>query len=134
MAQNMSDSVLKGLDGQAASAGSGGMDMASMMQGMMKNIMPMMQSMMTGMDTSEKTTKKQRKRRSEPEPQQVITLEPTAEEELDDLPLLQTITEDAPNQNQSDDVESEADSDTSDFEIKETAGQSSHTVDLNEFE
>lgn len=134
MAQNMSDSVLKGLDGQAASAGSGGMDMASMMQGMMKNIMPMMQSMMTGMDTSQKPTKKHRKQRSEPEPQQVITLEPTAEEELDDLPLLQTITEDAPNQNQSEDAESEADSDSSDFEIKETAGQSSHTVDLNEFE
>jgi hypothetical protein len=133
MAQNMSDSVLKGLDGGAQGPDTGATDMASMMQGMMKNIMPMMQSMMTGMETSQQPAKKPRKEKQTPD-QQVITLDQTAEEELDELPLLQTITEDPPNQEQNNDVDLESGSEGSDFEIRETAGQSSHTVDLNEFE
>lgn len=129
MAQNMSDSVLKGLDG-GAPQDAGNMDMASMMQGMMKNIMPMMQNMMTGMNAHEKPARKQKVKQREEPAQQVINLDAAADEEL---PLLQTITEAAETPAQ-DEVDAGSESDSSDFEIRETAGQSSHTVDLNEFE
>jgi hypothetical protein len=123
MAQNLSDNVLNGLDGNSGNGGN--VDMASMMQGMMKNIMPMMQNVMTGMDSSQKPSKK-----ANLDKQQVIHLENTQGEEDDeeDLPLLQTITEKSDDGNNGDESEDEG------FEIKDTAGQSSHTVDLNDFE
>lgn len=132
MAQNMSDSVLKGLDGNTTTGDVP--DMATMMQGMMKNIMPMMQNMMTGMEPKQADRQKQTQQQ-----QQVINLADAGQtEEEDNLPLLQTIAENKSEENEQESQQhasdNDVDDDDDDFEIKETAGQSSHTVDLNEFE
>ena len=145
MAQNMSDNVLNGLDGNVRGANSN--DMATMMQGMMKNIMPMMQNMMSGMNPDIVNTNKKHRKTNKQQQQQVINLSDEGDEDQDNLPLLQTIAEKNNNDDNNDEQdegterggvssggEEEEEEEGDDFEIKETAGQSSHTVDLNDFQ